>query len=208
MSPTDLKLIENHVTQLRKFCNLWSVDSSLFNDPANKTFNNRKEATKALYNEAVLPVLNRFLTGLNIWLLPEWSRLDNKNYTIEADTSGIESLQEDKEKEAQRVERTSKEIRALLESVRQGKTTPDAARDFLIEIHSLTEQQAEKLTAQKEEDPAAQNVQTQSMNGAQVTAMVAIAQAVNMGELNRESAVRILISAFNIDEQTAKRIIP
>ena len=47
MSSSDLQLVEKGVINLRAICNVFGLDSSLFNDPANKTFNNRKEAEKA-----------------------------------------------------------------------------------------------------------------------------------------------------------------
>ena len=109
MSPTDLRLIENQVITLRQLCNIYSVDSSLFNDPANKTFNNRKEATKALYTESVLPTLGLLIEGLNIWLLPAWSARDNKNYLLEPDVKSIQALREDINELSKRVSQQRKD---------------------------------------------------------------------------------------------------
>ena len=109
MSPTDLRLIENQVITLRQLCNIYSVDSSLFNDPANKTFNNRKEATKALYTESVLPTLGLLIEGLNIWLLPAWSARDNKNYLLEPDVQSINALREDINELSKRVSQQRKD---------------------------------------------------------------------------------------------------
>lgn len=144
-SPTDLKLLDNYVIKLREFCNLYSVDSSLFNDPANKTFNNRKEATKSLYTEAVLPTLERLITGLNIWLVPEWSKQDGVEYKLRAKINNIDALQEDRDKEAQRKERTSKEVREIVKNVALGQTKPDDARAMLEIIHNFTTDEAQKI---------------------------------------------------------------
>lgn len=103
MSPTDLKLIEAGVLTLRQLCNIYSVDSSLFNDPANKTFNNRREAVKSLYTEAVLPNLWKLIANLNAWLIPGWSKQDNRNYQIELNLSNIEPLQEDRSDKSKRI---------------------------------------------------------------------------------------------------------
>lgn len=56
MSPEDLKLIESQINNLRTLCNVYGLDSSLFNDPANKTFSNRKDAQIAAYTDTYLPL--------------------------------------------------------------------------------------------------------------------------------------------------------
>ena len=61
MSSTDLQLVEKGVINLRAICNVFGLDSSLFNDPANKTFNNRKEAEKALYTNAIIPIVTNIV---------------------------------------------------------------------------------------------------------------------------------------------------
>ena len=59
MSATDLQLVNSDVVTLRAVCNVFGLDSSLFNDPANKTFNNRKEAEKALFTNAIIPIAEK-----------------------------------------------------------------------------------------------------------------------------------------------------
>jgi len=102
MSAADLQIIEQGQLTLREICNLYSLDSSLFNDPANKTFNNRKEATKALYTESVIPTTQRLIDGLNSWLIPSWSERDRRNYKIILDLDHIEALQGDQKLEAEK----------------------------------------------------------------------------------------------------------
>lgn len=145
MSPTDLKILESSVLKLRNFCNIYGVSSQLFNDPANKTFNNLKEAEKAFITKAVIPLYKRFIEGLNVWLLPAWSKRENKNFTLEIDTSDIEVLQEDKDKRAQRSERKSKEVREIQKNVALGQTSPEGARSALVLIHNFTQEEAERL---------------------------------------------------------------
>lgn len=93
MSATDLKLIEQGVVNLRSICNVFQVDTSLFNDPANKTFNNRKEAEKALYTNAVMPTLSKIYARYNNWLVP--THFPEGNVRMRPDYSDIEVLQED-----------------------------------------------------------------------------------------------------------------
>jgi len=62
-------------------------------------------------------------------------------------------------------------------------------------------------------DPAASGTEEsitapEALNGAQVQALVTLAQEVQSGNLSRESAMAIILSAFPIDEATADRILP
>ena len=102
MSPTDLKLIENGVEDLRTICRIYNAPSQLFNDVAGTTFNNMNEAQKSFYNKAVLPNLDLWLRSFNNWFISDWSKHDNKNYSYERDTSGIEVLQADQKIEAEK----------------------------------------------------------------------------------------------------------
>lgn len=102
MSATDLKVIESGVLTDRQLCNAYGVSSRLFNDPANSTFNNVKEAEKALYTNAVIPDLNKILADVNNKWLKQWSLRDNKRYKWMLDTSGVEALQSDQKTEAEK----------------------------------------------------------------------------------------------------------
>ena len=102
MSLTDLKLIENGVEDLRTICRIYNAPSQLFNDVAGTTFNNMNEAQKSFYNKAVLPNLDLWLRSFNNWFISDWSKHDNKNYSYERDTSGIEVLQADQKLEAEK----------------------------------------------------------------------------------------------------------
>jgi len=97
MSPADLKITENKIQFLRVFCNIFGVDSSLFNDPQNKTYSNRADAVKDLYTNAVIPVLNKILRELNKFLIEE------DDTAIKPDLSAVPALQKDKQLEARRL---------------------------------------------------------------------------------------------------------
>ena len=43
LSPVDLQLLESEKITLRELCNVYGVNSALFNDPDNKSYNNMKE---------------------------------------------------------------------------------------------------------------------------------------------------------------------
>jgi HK97 family phage portal protein len=94
-SPVDLGILESLVTDLRSLCNVFHVNSALFNDPENKTYNNMQEARKAAITDAVLPELTALRDALNQWLVPGWSKADKKRYFLDFDTSVYPELQED-----------------------------------------------------------------------------------------------------------------
>ena len=59
MTADQLKVVESGVLTDRQLCNAFKVSSRLYNDPANSTFNNMKEANKSFYTKAVIPTLNK-----------------------------------------------------------------------------------------------------------------------------------------------------
>lgn len=62
-------------------------------------------------------------------------------------------------------------------------------------------------TAMGPEAQAAQIAKEASLNGAQIASLVDIVQAVNLGELSRESAIEIITSAFPFDREKAAAIL-
>lgn len=143
MSATDLKIIESGVLTDRQLANAYSADSSLFNDPANKTFNNRKEAEKSLYTDAVIPNLNKLLEDINLTWLKQWSLKDSKRYKWQLDTSGIEALQADQKTEAEKDKIRMEGINTIL----QMQTTSEAKAQLLRAEYGFSEEDAAILVA-------------------------------------------------------------
>ena len=141
MSPTDLQLIESGVVKLRQLCNLYGVDSSLFNDPANKTYNNRKEATKSLYTEAVIPSLQKFVWGLNEFVVPAYNKKDNAQYIIKIDKSKIPDLYEDMKLKAESDYKIAEGYVKILES----SITDEQKIKSLMYAYHLTEDEASNI---------------------------------------------------------------
>jgi len=100
MSSTDLQLIEQGVISLRAICNVLGLDSSLFNDPSNKTFNNRLEAEKAMYTNVIIPLADKIAAKHNNYIVK--NHYPDGNYRMRKDYSKVESLQKDKKQEAQK----------------------------------------------------------------------------------------------------------
>jgi HK97 family phage portal protein len=91
MSPVDLQIIESDRMDLRTMCNIFHVPSELFNDAANKTYSNTKEAGSAVYTNAVIPALTQFRDAFNSYIYP---RYGGQIY-VDFDTSMISELQDD-----------------------------------------------------------------------------------------------------------------
>lgn len=100
MTANDLKLIESGVLTDRQLCNLFNIDSKLFNDPSSSTFNNLNEATKGMYNNAILPNLNKIVGKFNQDIAKPLNIRYRTNEEVRIDTSKIEALQADQKLEA------------------------------------------------------------------------------------------------------------
>ena len=95
LSPVDLNIIQSQQMNLRTMCNVYNVNSALLNDPENKTYNNMREAKKALNINAVIPLLCSFRDEMNRWFIPAYNKTDNKNYYLDFDLNSIPELQDD-----------------------------------------------------------------------------------------------------------------
>lgn len=116
----------------------------------------------------------------------------------------------------------------LKEKMLEAKAMKEAGIEFededsMNEVQDTPEDQSEDLT-EEEGTPAPakgngtptvgdtasaadQNVQQLALNGAQVTALVDIVQKVAAGELPRESAVNMIVVAFNVQPADAEKIL-
>ncbi len=92
ISPKDMDWIEGLKMSALQVAQVFNVPPELVGlGPA--TYQNRKEARKALYTEVVLPFLSRLRDGLNNWLVPRFG----ENLLLDYDKDGIEALSEDQE---------------------------------------------------------------------------------------------------------------
>ena len=90
LSPVDLGIIESDKMDLRTLCNVYHLPSELFNDSANKTYSNTREAGRALYTNAVIPLLASMRDEFNRWLAMNY----DKSVVVDYDLTGIAELQE------------------------------------------------------------------------------------------------------------------
>jgi HK97 family phage portal protein len=94
LSTSDLSLIEQYNASIKDLCNIYSVPVQLLNNTESSTYNNMKEAKKALYQNAVIPELIKIREELNRWLTPKYG----ENLYIDFDFSVIPELQEEMDK--------------------------------------------------------------------------------------------------------------
>lgn len=95
LSPVDLAILESKVHDLRTLCNIYSIQSQLFNDPANKAYNNAREGKKAAMTDAVMPLLNSLRDELNGWMVKNYSISEGKELFLSPDWKSVAVLQED-----------------------------------------------------------------------------------------------------------------
>jgi HK97 family phage portal protein len=143
LSPADMQLIQSGVVSMRQLCNLYGADSSSFNDPANKTFNNVKEGDKNFYTKAVFPPLMRHYMALNEFVTPGWNKKDNANYSVFPDTSGIEALQDDQNMKVQTQRNLSTGISDVVMRVGEGKISRESAIEIIMISYGLTLEQSQ-----------------------------------------------------------------
>jgi len=91
LSPEDLQLLEKGKVTTRALCNILGLDSSLFNDPDNKTYNNRKEAEKAMYTNCIIPLSVKISEALSQYICPTF--YPDQVVRMRQDFSGVECLQ-------------------------------------------------------------------------------------------------------------------
>ena len=89
-SPKEMDWIEGLKFSALQIAQIYNLPPELIGlTPA--TYQNRKEARKALYTEVVLPALARLTDALNSWLVPRFG----DGLSLEIDRSGIEALSEE-----------------------------------------------------------------------------------------------------------------
>lgn len=91
VAPVDLEILKAEQVSMRKVCNAYNFPSELLNDPDNKTQANKRQSRKQLYQEVVIPELERAYEELNRWLRPRFG----DEYMVDYDVSHVEALQPD-----------------------------------------------------------------------------------------------------------------
>ena len=99
LNAADLSLLEQYDSTVKDLCNIYNVPVQLLNNTSASTYNNQKEAKKALYQNCVIPELIKIRDEFNRWLTPLYG---DKLY-IDFDFTVIPELQEETEKVVQQM---------------------------------------------------------------------------------------------------------
>lgn len=94
LNASDISLIAQYNASIKDLCNIYNVPVQLLNNTESSSYNNVKEAKKALYQNAVIPELIKIKDELNRWLAPKYG----DKLCIEFDFSVIPELQEETDK--------------------------------------------------------------------------------------------------------------
>jgi HK97 family phage portal protein len=94
LNASDLSLIEQYNASIKDLANIYNVPVQLLNNTDSSSYNNMKEAKKALYQNAVIPQLIKVRDELNRWLAPKYG----DKLCIDFDFTSIAELQEETEK--------------------------------------------------------------------------------------------------------------
>lgn len=94
LSLKEMALSELELVDMRILANVWGLPSQLLNDPQNKSYNNAKEAEKALTSRCALPRLVSRRDNLNRKLQTDWG-FKGVNVFADFDMSVYTELQED-----------------------------------------------------------------------------------------------------------------
>jgi HK97 family phage portal protein len=146
MTPQDLQLVEKGVINLRAICSVFGIDSSLLNDPENKTFNNRKEAEKSLFTNAVMPTMDKIEAEFNRWLVP--THFPEGNVRMRVDYSDVSALQTDQKTEAEKDRIVLDGVKLILEM----NTSAEGKAQLLSDIYDFSEEQIQSLIVQTNEN--------------------------------------------------------
>lgn len=98
MSSADMELLKKGVVTTRTLCNVLGLDSSLFNDPENKTYNNRLEAEKAMYTNCIMPLSDKMSEAYTQYLCA--NHFPGQKVRMRQDFSKVECLQKNLKEKA------------------------------------------------------------------------------------------------------------
>jgi len=94
LSPVDLSIIESEKWDLKRFAAVYGVPSQLMGDAETSTYNNVREAEKALTARCAIPQLVSFRNHMNRKLQTCWG-YQNQNVYVDFDHTVFTELAED-----------------------------------------------------------------------------------------------------------------
>ena len=141
MSSADLQIAELGVLTDRQLCNIWNVDSVLFNDQVSSTRDNKLVAEKGMYVNAILPSLNKIVDKFNQDITKGINLSERKDEIVLIDTSKIIALQKDQKTEAEK-----NRINALgIKDVLASPTDTNGKIEILTTVYGYDEDKAKLI---------------------------------------------------------------
>lgn len=196
----DLLLLEQIDANKRAIIDLYGANDNMFSREKGSTFTNVEQGERLCYQDTIIPIAIDLANGL----AKRWGLLD-RGEKLELTYDHIPVLKEHKAKQV-----------TIIKDILSMDIPDEGKQQILTDELGLSSTVAEAIMAPEEEDTTAvvgagdsgENVQTQSLNGAQVTSMVTVAQEVSAGTLTREAGRAILIVSFGLTPEQAAQIIP
>ena len=133
MSATDLQLVESGIITLRAICNVFGMPTSLFGDNEARRNSNRKEDERSMYTNAIIPIADKLTAKHNSYVVA--NHYPNGDVRLRKDFSGVEALQEDQNKEAEKDKKVVEGIKIILEM----PTVMEAKKLLIAETYDVSE---------------------------------------------------------------------
>ena len=132
MNANDLKIIESQAINLRELCNIFHLPSQLFNDSANKTYNNQKAGEIAAIENGVVPPTNKILSAI-AQDLSKPKQLGGLGIDIDfrVNTENLPQLQENQKQEAEKNTIIANGIINVVQSYNRQELTKEQATAIL-----------------------------------------------------------------------------
>lgn len=169
--------------------------------------NEYNTALKNFWAATLLPTQKMIAGALNLY----YKNLLGEDHYFEFDNSDVDVLQENKDTTAALAEKmlkthTLNEVRATIYNL-QPIEGGDVVTGYNTSLISNSTINHINPTSSLIDKPKQESLQSQTLNGAQVDALIRIVTQVILGQIPRESALAIIQAAFNMSEENANYIL-
>ena len=196
-----LGLFEEVREDTGRICDMYGVPYELLASQKGTTFTNLKEARKQMYEETVIPDAGEKDSALNNHIKSE-----ELSWEIRTGFKHLPVFANDMKDSAN----TNRINMMGVDTVLNMPITNEGKISILMLTYGYSQEAATDIVKPKEAPDVGmgtgENIQVQSLNGAQVTAMVTIVQGVADGSVPRNAAIEILIVSFGLTRAQASAI--
>jgi HK97 family phage portal protein len=205
MSPQDIELLASRKFQLEEICRWFGVPSILVNDTSGSTAwgSGIEQLVQGFYKLNLRPYLERFESSIQANL---FSDAEANQYEVEFDFEGLLRSDLKSRLEGYRTAisgsiLTPNEVRRI-----EGWASMEGGDDLLSQVNMATLQSisvsAEPTVVDGEPIEASAQIQQASLNGAQVTSLLEVINAISTGQLPIETGRAIINSSFPVISET------